>query len=460
MAVFLEAEAASADAHFGASSRTAGGLHTNRRRGLLFRAELFSLALFFFLLLAATAFGQGNGTSSRVDELKQNISSNEEEIKKIEAEIAEYKDRIESAGAQKKTLQNTIQTLDLTRTKLKKDAELTQAKISRTNATITILNRGISEKEERIKQSRDAIKNIILKMNEADSDTLLEIMLGSKSVSEFFVEVDDLNRMQISIRDYIQSLGRLKGELEESKTTTEGERRKLLALNGQLGDQKAITDNQRKSQATLLSTTKNQEANYKKMLADRETRKKQFEREIEDFEAQLRAEVDTSTFPASGTKVLAYPLENVFVTQKFGKTVDARRLYLSGTHNGTDFRASPGTPVKAAGDGIVVGTGDTDRVCAGASYGKWVMIKHKNGLSTIYGHLDLIKVSERQSVKVGDLIGYSGSTGHATGPHLHFGLFVSAVVEMVDLPSKSCKGAIFHIPAAPAKGYLDPEAYL
>ena len=412
------------------------------------------------LFLSVMVFAEEDNAVSRVDELKQNISTNEEEIKKLEAEIAEYKIRLESAGAQKKTLQNTIQTLDLTRAKLKKDADLTQAKILRTNATINILDRGIDDKEELIGQNRTAIRNIILKINEADSDTLLEIMLGSKSVSEFFVEVDDLNRMQISIRDNIQSLERLKDELADSRTASEEERKKLLSLGGQLSDQKTIADNQRKTQSTLLTSTKSQEANYKKMLADREARKKQFEREIEDFEAQLRAEVDPSTFPAPGTKVLAYPLENVFVTQKFGKTVDARRLYLSGTHNGTDFRASPGSKVAAAGDGTVIGVGDTDRVCAGASYGKWVLIKHRNGLATLYAHLELIKVSEGQSVEVGDLVGYSGNTGYSTGPHLHFTVFVSSVVQIINLPSKSCKGAIFRIPAAPMKGYLDPEAYL
>jgi murein DD-endopeptidase MepM/ murein hydrolase activator NlpD len=88
------------------------------------------------------------------------------------------------------------------------------------------------------------------------------------------------------------------------------------------------------------------------------------------------------------------------------------------------------------------------------------MIKHRNGLSTMYAHLELIKVTEGQQVGVGDIIGYSGTTGYATGPHLHFGLFVSSAVQIIDLPSKSCPKAVFHIPVAPPKGYLDPQAYL
>ncbi len=396
----------------------------------------------------------------RAEELKQNISSHEEDIKKLEAEIADYRDRLNNVGVQKKTLQNAIQTLDLTRAKLGKDAELTRVKILRANDTITQLDHNILDKEGLITKNKGAIVSILHQINETDANSLLQILLSNNTLSNFFVEVDDLARLQVALRDNIKTLERLTKELGDQKTSSQAKRKELVRLKAELADQKAIADQERRDQSTLLGETKNQESNYTKLLLDREARKKQFEREISDFEAQLKAEIDPTTFPAPGTKALAYPLDDVFITQKFGKTVDSVRLYTSGTHNGIDFRATLGTPVKAAGDGIVVGTGDTDIACRGASYGRWVMIKHKNGLSTIYGHLDLIKVTEGQQVNVGDVVGYSGSTGYATGPHLHFGLFVSSVVQIIDLPSKTCAGAVFHIPAAPLKGYLDPQTYL
>jgi murein DD-endopeptidase MepM/ murein hydrolase activator NlpD len=125
-----------------------------------------------------------------------------------------------------------------------------------------------------------------------------------------------------------------------------------------------------------------------------------------------------------------------------------------------DFRALPGTPIKAAAHGVVIGTGDTDMACRGASYGRWVMIRHKNGLSTLYAHFDLIKVREGQNVDMGDLLGYSGNTGYSTGPHLHFTVFVADAVNIQDFPSKSCPKAIFRIPVAAQNAYLDPQAYL
>ena len=436
--------------HFHFSNNKHGG----QRSGAVVAAAFCFTTL---LLLVNISFAQNGG---RIDELKQNISTREEEIKKLEQEIADYQQRIVVVGNQKASLQNAIKTLDLTRGKLGKDIKLTQTKIARTNDTIRALNGDINDKAAKIDKNKQLIANILQKIDQAESETLLEVLLANVSISAFFEEVEDLDRLQASIQDSIKTLERLKAELGTSKASHQDEQKKLVALNSQLGDQKEIADAKRAEQNALLTGTKNQESSYRQLLADREKRKAQFEREIEDFEAQLKAEIDPNSFPAPGTRVLASPLDSVFVTQRFGKTVDAKRLYVSGTHNGTDFRAAAGTRVKAALGGTVVGTGDTDRVCAGASYGKWVMVRHPNGLSTLYAHLDLIKVSEGQNVGVGDLLGYSGNTGYSTGPHLHFTVFVSSAVQITNLPSKSCKGAIFRIPVAPQNAYLDPQAYL
>lgn len=399
-------------------------------------------------------------TPTRYDELKNHISSREDEIKKLEEEIADYHNRLTNVGNQKASLQTAVKSIDLTREKLSKDITLTQKKVELSTNSISSLDHSILQKEDKINKNKQLIGNIIHKISQQDSNTMLEILLANTSMSSFLDDADDLAKIQASVRDSITSLERLKQELSESKKIQLSKKTELLTLNSRLADQKVLADQRRVEKNVLLRETKNQESSYKKLLAEKTARKSQFEREIDDYEAQLRAEIDPNSFPTPGVKALAYPIDDVFVTQKFGKGKDAKRLYTSGTHNGVDFRALRGTPIKSAGDGIVVGTGDTDRVCRGASYGRWVLISHKNGLSTIYGHLDLIKVGQGAEVNVGDIIGYSGTTGYATGPHLHFSVLVTSAVKVVDLPSKSCAGAIFHIPAAAANAYLDPQAYL
>ena len=151
------------------------------------------------------------------------------------------------------------------------------------------------------------------------------------------------------------------------------------------------------------------------------------------------------------------------ITQYFGNTPFATanpQVYNGHGHNAIDLGASPGTPLKSARTGVVLGTGNTDITCPGASYGKWVFIQHDNGLSTIYAHLSVISVSKGDSVETGSVIGYSGSTGYATGPHLHFGVYASSGSEIASFPSKSCAGKTYTMPVADISAYLNPLSYL
>jgi murein DD-endopeptidase MepM/ murein hydrolase activator NlpD len=89
-------------------------------------------------------------------------------------------------------------------------------------------------------------------------------------------------------------------------------------------------------------------------------------------------------------------------------------------HKGTDFAAPIGTGVKAPGDGVV------DFVGVKSGYGNVIVLKHPNNVSTVYGHLSKFASGVRKGAKVnqGDLIGYVGMTGLATGPHLHYEFLV------------------------------------
>ncbi|MBU2109477.1 M23 family metallopeptidase, partial [Patescibacteria group bacterium] len=208
--------------------------------------------------------------------------------------------------------------------------------------------------------------------------------------------------------------------------------------------------------------TKNKEANYKKLLADRLAKQKALEEEIRDIEDQIRIEIDPKSLPPAVSGVLKWPLDQIKITQYFGNTPFATanpQVYNGMGHNGVDFRASVGTPTKSSKEGIVIETGDTDKQCRGVSYGRWVLIEHPNNLSTLYAHLSLIKVSKGQQVNTGQIIGYSGDTGYTTGPHLHFGVFASQGVKVDQIKSKIC-GTMLVLPVASRSSYLNPLSYL
>lgn len=122
---------------------------------------------------------------------------------------------------------------------------------------------------------------------------------------------------------------------------------------------------------------------------------------------------------SNGEVLLAWPL--------FEHTITAGWYYSDGSpHRAIDLRAAVGTPVYAAEDGTVdwVQAWDGRSTSGDQSYGSLVRIRHAdyNGgiLRTLYAHLDSYRVTNGQTVKEGELIGYSGNTGNTTGPHLHF----------------------------------------
>ena len=90
-------------------------------------------------------------------------------------------------------------------------------------------------------------------------------------------------------------------------------------------------------------------------------------------------------------------------------------------HEGVDLVAPAGTPIMAAADGIVVGAEPKGR------YGNWIEIEHEGKLATVYGHLSAFApgIEPGARVEQGDLIGFIGSTGRTTGPHLHFEILVN-----------------------------------
>jgi len=182
------------------------------------------------------------------------------------------------------------------------------------------------------------------------------------------------------------------------------------------------------------------------------------------LESQLKLAVDSGKLPDTGKGILAWPVDKVFVTQYFGNTPFATanaQIYGGKGHNGIDLRASIGTPIKASMSGTVVGLSNTDTIRGCYSYGKWVMVEHPNGLSTIYAHLSLQSVTKGQSVSTGQIIGYSGNTGYTTGPHLHYTVYATEGTRIKTLSkgeSNHCTGAT--IPVADFKAYLNPLSYL
>ena len=436
-------------------------LQSTQSQGIL--ADRVVLSILTLLVLSFLVFYQPVQAQSAA-ELQEKIDQRSRDIRDLEKEIAAYQTEINALNGQASSLSATIRSLELTQKKLEADISVTQNKIAAKNLEIQRLSGQIRDKDENITDNRRLISRSFSVMRELEDLSLPEILLGSPSLSDAWNSLDELVLVQDGLNERIAELRNLRTDLENNKRASEKARAELVSLNQQLNDQKKVTQATAADKSRLLKETKQSEAGYQLLLAERKKLRDAFEREMREFESQLSASVAAGALPRPGTGILSWPLAKIYVTQYFGNTPFATanpQIYSGQGHNGIDLRASIGTPVRSALSGVVLGTGNTDAACPYVSYGKWVLIKHSNGLTTLYAHLSVISSSKGDVVKTGDTIGYSGSTGFSTGPHLHFTVYASDGVSINTYNFRSCAGKRVEMPSITKNGaYLNPLSYL
>lgn len=400
---------------------------------------------------------------TEAEKLQAQIEERNERLKEIEKEIASYESALKEVGAEKDTLQRAIDQLNLERKKVISDIKYTQNKIDSTDLTISKLELSIAETERHIGVNKSAIAEILRNLNINDGDTLIELLLRHDNLAEFWDEIESLETVRSSMQSKVHELSSLQENLVGQRTDETGKRNELVSLKAQYSGQQAILDGNRKEKNALLTATQNEEAQYQAQLAAKKTAREQLLKEVQEIESQLQYILDPNSIPKKGSAVFRWPLDNIVITQYFGYT----RFALSGAyngkaHNGIDLSAPTGTKIFAPLTGTVRMTGNTDLAPGCYSWGQWILVDHPNGLSTLFAHLSHIGVSPGQKVNTGDVIGYTGRTGYATGPHLHFTVYVSDAVEVKQFNQfksvTNCGAALS--PFSAIEGYLDPIDYL
>ena len=437
-------------------------------------AILILFFMFVFSVSSAPSFLSAEGEEAVLDEsaeeseiegLKKLIADRNTELEEIEREIASFQKQINETSQESDSLKKTLKNLEATRGKLLAEIRATENRINTATANIKNLDIDIAGKNDSLNKSMGTLGSVIRNIDSLESRSIVELVLAKDKISDIWENIDALGSFENALKIHIKNVRELKQNLEDNKKNKEKEKNRLLGLKTTLADQKKIVEINQGDKNKLLKETSNKESEYRKLLAEQLAKKNQLEKEIFEFESKLQIAVDPASIPKAASGVLKYPLDAVTVTQYFGNTSFASQnpqVYNGMGHNGVDFRASVGTPVKSSEAGKVIGTGDTDKSCYGVSYGKWILIEHYNGLTTLYAHLSLIKVGENEPVSSGQIIGYSGNTGYSTGPHLHFAVFLSSAVHVsgpTEYRSRVCK-TYLKLPVSPPDGYLNPLSYL
>lgn len=408
------------------------------------------------LLVAGTITFPAYSAGQTASELQSQINEHSAQIEALNKEIAQYEVQLKQTSQQKQTLQSRLNELDLQRKKLNAQITVTKNQIGTTEKQIQQLSQGIDAAQGSIDNNRAGLAESLRSLHDSDQQPLAVAILGAEDITDAWQDIDAIATIQGAVRDSIQQLSEQKQVLTDTKTQAEEKRAQLVRQRSTLTTQQGALDATRKAQNELLAQTKSQESSYQQIISQKQAEKTQFEAALFELASKLEYTLDPSKVPSAGKGVLRWPLDNVYVTQQFGRTSASGRLYKSGTHDGIDLRASIGTPVRAALTGTVLQV--NHGAVRNCQYGKWVIVKHGNGLATLYAHLSDINVAAGQTVASGSIIGYAGDTGYATGPHLHFTVYLS---DALSFKSYRCaSGSVVSVPIAPVNAYLNPLDYL
>ncbi len=383
--------------------------------------------------------------------LQGQIDAKNEELKLINQQLQDQQQKLAETQNQKKSLTSDVNQIDSNVSQINLGIEASKIAIDKLTLQIEIMQQNIKDAESDVDLKTAAMNEVLRQIQQQENDNPLVAFLKNKTLSEGIFEVQalqDLNsNLLISIKQLNDSKKNLNRAIADSADTKDQKQTEVSNLQSK----KIIASDLLEQKKQLLNQTKSQEKTYQDSIKQLEQRQSDIAVEIEKIESTLRQQINYKNLPASVPGLLTLPVKGI-LTQGYGATNFARSAYRGKWHNGIDISAPIGTPIVAAADGVVQSTDNQDRYCYKGAYGKYVAIRHYDGLTTIYGHMSLIAVKDGQQVQRGEVIGYVGQTGYATGPHVHFGVYDSETFYIGG--SKTCG------PKMPYGGDLNPTRYV
>jgi murein DD-endopeptidase MepM/ murein hydrolase activator NlpD len=391
-----------------------------------------------FALILGVSFFALTAKASTSQELKEAINQKSAELQKLDAERQQILDNLSALNKESGTLQKDIKKNDYQISQLNLSIKSSEITIEKLGLEIESLDEEIKTIEAKSDTEKEAIINLLRELNEKEKQGILTLLLKNQSLADSISEAQGLMDLNSGLATEVAALRALHDERSQKLDQVSQKKEGQESAKTHLQNQKIIVQDQKKEKQTLLVANKTQEKVYQKRIDELEKMQLEIGAEIDKIESELRTKIDPNILPVARPGVLASPLNGVDLqanlTQAYGATPFAKKNYVGGFHNGIDIGTPVGTPVYAAENGRVLAVGNTDKYCPpvwygrkkyGGSYGKYIVIKHDNNLSTMYSHLSLQVVKVGDIVNRGQLIGYNGLTGFTTGPHLHFTVYAN-----------------------------------
>jgi len=369
--------------------------------------------------VAATKLAITAASDAQVRQLQEDIELKQLEIDKLQKKIAVYEQSLEAKRQERITLSNQLEIISEQMQALEMQAQEVQLQIDTTNLEIQSIVLQILDTEDQMNRLRLQLAEFLRTIRVQDQRTALDVLMGHRTFSDFFDQVQQLEDVEKELARSLQELKGLQQQLNDQQAQREQKSQQLQEQKSVLEEKKAKLDEQESAKTYYLAQTKRSEKQFQSLVAQAKSEQQAINNEIVSLEKAIRKKLDSSGEGAIvSTGRLMWPVPKNTITAYFhDPDYPFRNVF---EHPAIDIRASQGTPIKAADSGYVAKAKNNGR---GYSY---IMLVHADGLSTVYGHVSKIYVKADSYVKQGEVIGLSGGmpgTSGAgpltTGAHLH-----------------------------------------
>ena len=354
----------------------------------------------------------------------------QKEIDALEARNAEIQKEIDAIQRQYNT--NLGQMEDIVARKEAIDQEITllSSKIETANAQIAAYAQLIADTQDKLDSAEEELlalskkhRERIRAMEENGQVTYWEVLFQANSFTDLLDRLNMVEEIYDADRSRIEQMRIAADLVEASRINLTNEKADLEGVREELAEDQAALEEKRGESDGLLYELEQKAEEYEILMAESEVLQEELMQEIAQMEVKLedakydeylaKLALQGENPPSDASWVM--PVSGK-LTSPFGMRVHPVLGYAR-MHNGIDLAAAQGTPIYATRAGKVT---RTSYQAGGA--GNYVSINHLDGFSSIYMHMTHYVVSQGQTVSQGQLIGYVGSTGISTGPHLHFGI--------------------------------------
>ena len=365
---------------------------------------------------ADTIVERKQSVDARIAELGEQVAKTQRreeslrvEVEAVSSEIRALAQRVNDISADLESLEHE---LDLRRERLRRLNELFRLQTER----LKLLRRQHAIALRRLGDRIDSLYR-------QDRPDTLSLLLSSTSFADALDVFDYLQRIADSDRRIANEVGaakeRMRAQREETRATRKRHRQETRVVAVRVAQVRALRDRLAASQSGLVAAQAQRQDDLAELTAMEREQLAEMDA-LQEVSATLAAKIQAAQ-AAAGTG--GSPSASGYVWPVAGPVTSPFGWRWGRMHEGIDIAAASGTPIGASAAGTVIYAGWL------GGYGNVVVIDHGGGISTTYGHQSSLAVGNGSYVAQGQTIGYVGSTGHSTGPHLHFEVRLNGVPE-------------------------------